>query len=161
MSRRRRYTIGVSERMWQVIGAEEVTAVRALLIRDLDEHLRITAQIKKANGLMGYNRLILAAFCKAIHRRFGTRYTLTDIVEYVAEVRTRFRNPDRGIDPNIAERLIRKALGEGTLQGIDKKAFIYTAGVLLFVLVMDEELDGIALDTFLAEARATADSCTT
>ncbi len=161
MSHRRRYAIGISERMWQVISPEQVAAVRALLTRDMDEHLRLTAQIRQANGLMGYNRLILTAFCEAVGRRFGTRYTLTDIVEYVAEVRTRLRNPDRGIDPNIAERLIRKALGEGTIQDIDKKALVYTAGVLLVAFVMDEELDGTALDTFLAEARATADSVTT
>ena len=109
---------------------------------------------------MGYNRLILVAFCQAVGRRFHARYTLTDIVEYVAEVRTRLRNPNRGIDPNIAERLIRKALGEGTLQGTDKKAFIYTAGVLLLALIMDEELDGPALDAFLAGARTMADSLT-
>jgi hypothetical protein len=108
----------------------------------------------------GYNELITAAFVKAVIRRFGTRYTLPDIVEYVAEVRTRFRDPDRGIDPNVAERLIRKALGEGTVRGIDTKTLIHTEGVLLAALIMDEQLDDATLDTFLAEARAIADSST-
>lgn len=42
-----------------------------------------------------YNELITAAFFEAVDRHFGTRYTLTDIVEYVAEVRTRPPDPDR------------------------------------------------------------------
>jgi hypothetical protein len=146
--------------MRQVISTEQVTALRTLLTRDFDEHQRIMDQVRQADGLAGYNDLITAAFVKAVNRRFGARYTLPDIVDYVAEVRTRIRNPDRGIDPNVAERLIRKALGEGTVRGIDKKTLIHTEGVLLGALIMDEQLDGAALDAFLAEARAAVDSFT-
>lgn len=143
-----------------MISTEQVTALRTLLTRNFDEHRRVIAQVRQADGLAGYNDLITAAFVKAVNRRFGAQYTLTDIVEYVAEVRTRIRNPDRGIDPNVAERLMRKALGEGTVRGIDKKAIIHTEGVLLAALIMDEQLDGAALDAFLAEARAAVDSFT-
>jgi hypothetical protein len=139
------------------ISDEQVTALRALLTRNFDEHRRVIAQIKQTDGLAGYNELVAAAFFEAIDRRFGTRYTLPDIIEYVAEVRTRIRSPDPGIDPNVAERLIRKALGEGTTRGIDKKTLLHTEGVLLVALIMDEEFDDPALKAFLAEARALAD----
>ena len=140
-----------------MISTEQVTALRALLTRDFDEHQRVIAQIKPVGGLAGYYELVTAAFFEAVDRRFGSGYTLPDIVEYVAEVRTRLRNPDRGIDPNVAERLIRKALGEGTTRGIDKETLLRTESVLLTVLIMDEQLDDAALDAFLAEARALAD----
>lgn len=143
-----------------MISTEQVTALRTLLTRNFDEHQRIMTEVRQADGLAGYNDLITAAFVKAVNRRFGARYTLPDIVDYVAEVRTRIRNPDRSIDPNVAERLIRKALGEGTVRGIDKKTLIHTEGVLLAALIMDEQLDGAALDAFLAEARAAVDSFT-
>ena len=140
--------------------SEQLTALRTLLTRNFEEHRQVITQIKQTEGLAGYNKLLTAAFVNAVDRRFGTRYTLTDIVEYVAEVRTRLRNPYRGINPNVAERLIRKALGEGTVRGIDKQTLIHTERVLLVALIMDDQLDGVALDTFLAEARATADSFT-
>ncbi len=140
-----------------MISTEQVTALRALLTRNFDEHQRVIAQIKPVGGLAGYYELVTAAFFEAVDRRFGTRYTLADIVQYVAEVRTRLRNPDRGIDPNVAERLIRKALGEGTTRGIDKETLLRTESVLLTVLIMDEQFDDAALDAFLAEARALAD----
>lgn len=144
-----------------VISADQMTALRNLLTGNLDEYRRAIAEMDQSDGWKGYNQLITAAFVEAVNRRFGARYTLTDIVEYVAEVRTRLRNPYRGINPNVAERLIRKALGEGTVRGIDKKTLIRSAGVLLVALVVDEKLDGAALDSFLADARAIADSFTT
>ena len=143
-----------------MISTEQVTALRTLLTGNLDEHRLVIAEMDQTDGWSGYNELITAAFVEAVDRRFGARHTLPDLVEYVAEVRTRFPDPNRGIDPNVAERLIRKALGEGTVRGIDKKALIHTEGVLLVALIIDEQLDGAALDAFLAKARATADSFT-
>jgi hypothetical protein len=141
-----------------VISTEQVTALRTLLTGNLAEHRQAIAEMDQTDGWSGYNELITAAFVDAVNRRFGARYTVPDIVEYVAEVRTRFPDPNRGIEPNVAERLIRKALGEGTVRGIDTKTLIRTEGVLLVALVIDEQLDGAALDAFLTEARATADS---
>jgi hypothetical protein len=140
-----------------VISTEQVTALRALLTKNFDEHHQVIAQIKQTGGLTGYYELVTAAFFEAVDRRFGAQYTLPDIVKYVAEVRTRLRDPDRGIDPNVAERLIRKALGEGTTRGIDKDTLLRTESVLLAMLVMDEQFDDATLDAFLAEARALAD----
>lgn len=143
-----------------MINTEQVTALRTLLTGNFDEHRQAIAEMDQTGRWSGYNELITAAFVEAVNRRFGIRYTLPDIVEYVADARTRFRDPDRGIDPNVAERLIRKALGEGTVRGIDQKTLIHTEGLLLVALVIDEQLDGAALDAFLAKARATADSFT-
>lgn len=143
-----------------MISAEQMTALRTLLTGNLDEHRQVIAEMDQGGGWRGYNELITAAFFEAVDRRFGTRYTLPDIVEYVADVRTRFRDPNRGIDPNIAERLIRKALGEGTTRGIDKKTLLHTEGVLLVALIVDEQFDDDAMDAFLAEARALADRWT-
>lgn len=140
-----------------MISTEQVTALRALLTKNFDEHHQVIAQIKQTGGLTGYYELVTAAFFEAVDRRFGAQYNLPDIVKYVAEVRTRLRDPDRGIDPNVAERLIRKALGEGTTGGIDKGTLLRTESVLLAMLVMDEQFDDAALDAFLAEARALAD----
>lgn len=137
-----------------------MTALRTLLTGNIDEHRRVIAQISQSGQWSGYNELITAAFFEAVDRRFGTRYTLPDIVEYVAEVRTRSSNPDRGIDPNVAERLIRMALGEGLSHGVDKKTLIHTEGALLVALVSDEQFDDVALDAFLARARTLGDRWT-
>ena len=104
-----------------MISAEQMTALRTLLTGNLDEHRQVIAEMDQGGGWKGYNELITAAFFEAVDRRFGTRYTLPDIVEYVADVRTRFREPNRGIDPNVAERLIRKALGEGTTRASTRR----------------------------------------
>jgi hypothetical protein len=140
-----------------VITEEQMAALRTLLARDFDAHRRVIAQISQSGEWAGYNELITAAFSEAVDRRFGHQYTLTGIVEFVADVRTRFEDPGQGIDPGIAERLIRKALGEGTVTGIDKKALIHTEGILLSALIMDEHLDAAGLDGFLASAREMAD----
>lgn len=134
-----------------------MTALRTLLTGNFNEHQRVIAEINQSGRWRGYNELITAAFFEAVDRRFGARYALPDIVEYVAEVRTRSPNPDRGIDPSVAERLIRMALGEGITHGVDKKTLIHTEGALLVALVSDEQLDDAALDAFLAKARAIAD----
>jgi hypothetical protein len=136
---------------------EQVAALRTLLVRDFAEHKRLIAQIGEAGAWKGYNELISAAFFEAVYRRFAQQYTTADIIGYVAEIRTRLADPDRGIDPDVAERLIRQALGEDSVSGIDKKTLIHTEGVVLAALIMDEQMDGAELDAFMAHAREVAD----
>jgi hypothetical protein len=145
-----------TERISKSVTPEQVAALRTLLARDFAEHKRLIDRIDQTGAWKGYNELISAAFFEAVYRRFAQQYTTADIIEYVAEIRTRFAHPDQGIDPDVAERLIRKALGQGTVSDIGKKALIHTEGVVLGALIMDEQMDSAELDAFIEQARELA-----
>ena len=79
------------------VSVEQIAALRTLLADHFDEHRKIIARIGKAGAWNGYHELITAAFSDAVHRRFSQSYSLTGVVEFVADVRTRFGDAGREI----------------------------------------------------------------
>ncbi|WP_344954328.1 hypothetical protein [Actinomadura miaoliensis] len=136
---------------------QEVAVLRAHLARDFEEYERLWPQLDRGAAARGYTALIAAAFFEAVDRRFSGQLNKADVVEYVGEVRARFDEQGTEIDPLAAEVMIRAALGDEVDADLDDETVISTQLFVLTALVLDEELDGAALDEFLAEARKTAD----
>ena len=136
---------------------DQVAALRALLVDDLDSHRQLFGQLDRAEARKGYPALVTAAFGEAVERRFGQHYQPSDIVTFVADVRARTDRLAREIDPDVAERVINAALGHGTIRDLDKDAVTRAKLVLLAGLVADAQLDDAGLDEFLAASRKLAD----
>jgi hypothetical protein len=136
---------------------DQVAALRALLVDDIDRHRQLFGQLDRAEARKGYPALVTAAFGEAAERRFGQHYQSGDIVSFVADVRARSDRLARELDPDIAERAINAVLGHGTTRDLDKEAVTRARLVLLGGLVADARLDDAGLDEFLAAARKLAD----
>jgi hypothetical protein len=136
---------------------KQVATLRAQLAGNLAEHKRLFRQLDWQPEGLPYTALIDAAFFEAVDRRFANGGTAGDVIAYVADVRSRFDEAAEAVDPEAAERLILKVLGQGSIADMDSKTAITAKQFILVALIVDEHLQGAALDEFLAQARELAD----
>jgi hypothetical protein len=136
---------------------EQVAALRAQLADDVEEHRRLLAQLDLDSGGREYLALIDAAFFEAAERRFGNESTTADVIEYVADVRSRSQRIAEAVDARLAEQLIRMVFSDSPAEQLDSKAALTAKQVLLGALIADEHLDDAGLDKVLADARRLAD----
>jgi hypothetical protein len=139
------------------ISAQPVAALRAQLSGDSSEHQRLVREFSNQDDKVAYSALEHAAFLEAVRRRFARHSQVSDVIEYVADVRSRTEEIADAVDPRAGEQLILEALGKGTADGIDSKTAPVTLLFLLTALIADEGLDSTELDQFIATARETAD----
>ncbi len=140
------------------VSADEVATLRAYLSGNMDEYRRMQQQLDPVAARSGYSALIAAAFFEAVDRRFARLGTTTaDIIKYVGDVRARSARVSDALDPRAAERVIRHALGDGSIRDLDHDIVIGVQIVILSALIADERLDDSGLDQFMAEARKLAD----
>lgn len=140
------------------ISAAQVAMLRAYLARDADEVEILNEQLRRCDDIDGLGELIWAAFILAARRRFAPRWTVPDVVKYVAAIRTRQAKREHDFDPRTAEVLLRRALGETMKADLAELARGRAQIFLLGELITDEGLDEPAgLDEFIAEARALGD----
>jgi|SRR5215211_2115827 len=136
---------------------EQVAAMRAILMGNVDEHTRLAQQFDDNNGWEAYSTLLAAAFYEAVDRRFGKSHTLADVIQFVADARTRFDESGQDVDSRAAERLVLAVLGEGSVDDLDDSTVARTQMVLLADLVAQANLDDNGLDEFLSYSRKLAD----
>jgi hypothetical protein len=101
--------------------------------------------------------MVNGAFARAVQRRFGTPHQPADVIEFVADARSRSDRVAQEIDPRIAERVILMVLGDGSVADVSKTTLASTQLLLLGALVADEHFDDAGLDAFLASSRKLAD----
>jgi hypothetical protein len=136
---------------------EQVATLRAHLAGDNDEYLRLWAQLDRQAAKTGYMALLAAAFFEAVDRRFTKNGTTTDVIQFVSSLRVRLGCDADAIDPTIAERLIKDALGRGSIDDLAEEEIVRTKVILLTALISDERLDDAGLDNFMATARTLGD----
>lgn len=142
------------------ISDQQVVVLRALLARDFDEHRKLYAKLDRDGIRTGYAPLISAAFCLAAEHRFAGS-SRADIIEFVADARSRADSARTVIDPAAAERIIHAVTGdEDDITDINPNKRLEIQMTLLGALVADESLDSAGLDEFLAAARKLADQMT-
>jgi len=135
---------------------EQVAALRAQLAGNAAEHKRLFAELDRQGDALGYSALVNAAFFEAVDRRFGKQNTRADVIEFVADVRSRFDEVADEVDPRAAERVIFKVLGTGSTDDIDAQTSLTAKLYLLAAIIADEHLDDTGLDDFMVEVRKSA-----
>jgi hypothetical protein len=141
---------------------EYVAALRTCLTGD-EAYDRLGAQLQARDGERSgdvFSALTGMALFTAARRRFPDGYTNGDVIRLVGQVRARFAEPEDDIDPLVAERTLRGALGDAAAaENLDKAPMAKAIFALLFSLLEQEGISGGAqLDAFLADVRPMADT---
>ena len=139
------------------VNDDQVAVLHALLTDDVERHKVLYSQLDRAEARTGYTALVAGAFCEAVERRFPQGHQPADVITFVGDVRSRSERLARELDPQVAERIIRAVLGEGSISDLSDATVAGTQIVLLAALIADEQLDDAGLDTFLGSARKLAD----
>lgn len=144
--------------MTATITPHPLAALRAQLSGNGAEHRRLLRQFNGRDDKVYYSALVHAAFLEAVARRFAKATTTPQVIEYVADVRSRFDEVANAVDPRVGEQLILEVLGKGATDGVDTRTSSAAIQFLLTALVADERLDNAELDAFIAKAKETAET---
>jgi len=136
---------------------EMVAPLRALLTRRYEEHDRLFGILDPKAKNPGYRVLVSAAFVVAVERRFSPDVKPEEVIEFVADARSRSPHFADRMDPVIAERVVLAAVTGQSLDDIDPRTSWEAQSVLMSAIVGSEGLDDAGLNAFLAEARKLAD----
>jgi len=107
------------------VTADYVAALRASLIGDEQTFTRLSTELQAREGGEHsgdiYSALTGMALFIAARRRFPNGYTGADVVRFVGHVRATFADSANDIDPRVAERTLRGALGDAAAaENLDK-----------------------------------------
>lgn len=134
---------------------DQVRALRAFLLNDQDEYDRLIGMLEETESLTGYSALFGSAFFDAVNRRFSPTWTTSEIIRFVAKVRTRYVDDPSLLDPRQAEILIRTTLGDGSVDELDDE--IRSAQMILLpVFIREERPNHLELEEILTQARRRA-----
>jgi hypothetical protein len=137
---------------------DQVSALRALLQDDTKRYGETFDQLDRTAAKKGYTALVAGAFMEAVQRRFGQNYRESEVVDFVASLRTRSNRLADRIDPDIAERMIKSLYGDATVRDVSDGVVAGTQLLLLTGLVADAGMDDAQLEPFLSTAGGTATS---
>jgi hypothetical protein len=142
---------------------EYVAALRAYLTGDpgYDERSQRLAERDGDEGGNVYSALLGMTFLIAARRRFPT-YTSADVIRFVARTRSDTGPAGAAVDPQIAERTLRGALGEPS--AVDGLADITRATAIMMLLpalLTSDSTPEPELDALLAEGRILANRALT
>jgi hypothetical protein len=137
---------------------EQLAALRAFLRQDAEQIEYQHQRLAEVDGVVGYERLVYAAFSIAVRRRFAARWSIPDIVRYVARARIALSDSGLDIDPHVAEVQVRRALGDAVFGEFDDQSKARTQILVLAQLIDDEGLDDTRMSEFLEAARSFTDS---
>src|SRR5258707_15713490 len=91
---------------------------------------------------------------ECVDRRFGPEHRDdAAVAAFTGDVRSRFPGADEELDPAAAERVVRKALGRGSISDMEGPAIRRIERLLLPLMVADTHYSDEDLDRFLAGAR--------
>ncbi len=144
------------------VTGEYVALLRAMLTGN-GEYDRLSAELQARDGERSgdvFSALTGMALFTAARRRFPDGWANADVVRLVGQVRAWFADGTDGIDPHVAEGVLRGALGDAAAaENLDKAAMAIAVPALLSVLLDQQGISSAAaIDTFLADVRPLADT---
>ena len=134
-----------------------VAALRALLANDIDQYTQLLKEMSTDADKRGYAVLLATGFFEAADRRFGESASREDVIDFVADVRSRTERLRDEIEPRTAERVMLAVLDDMNLDDLAPADIRKHQTLLLAGLVADERFSPAELDEFLIKARGLAE----
>lgn len=135
-----------------------VAAVRAYLEVDEERAQRLTATLDRSrDASIAYKAMIAGTFMAAVARKFNRQSSRDDIIDYVAQVRSRNEELADILEPSATERMIASVYGDEDIEDIDARIVMDIEIFISVAIVTDKGISGQELDDFLATARKYAD----
>jgi hypothetical protein len=140
---------------------QQVAAMRAYLSAnsevDAAEAERRFITIARAGGADGLGELLYAAFVIAARRTFAPSWRSADLVMFVADIRSGAGEAYGLLDPTVAEKQLRAAVGGESADCPDGEATARAQLILLAALAERLRLTPGDLDRLLSDGRSLAD----
>lgn len=135
-----------------------VATVRAYLEVDQERFQQLNAALDKSReATMAYKAMIAGAFMAAVTLKFNKQSSREEIIDYVADVRSRSESMAEALDPSATERMIGSIYLDDDIDDIDARMVMAIEMYIAVAIVTDKGISGPELDDFLATARQYAE----
>lgn len=139
------------------VTADQVATLRAYLSGDIEEFHRLSRSLDRSRaGTVSYAALITAAFVKAVERRFNEQTPRSEVIDFVADIRSRNADVADELDPDKAKRLIMAVIADDNVDDMSGNERIGLQMIILAGLVADERFGEAEREEFLEKSRAFA-----
>lgn len=140
------------------VSADQVAAMRAYLSGNQDEFRRLNRSLDKSKAASrSYQALITATFVEAVEQRFNAQTTRNEVIDYVADLRSRDDEIAEVLDPDRAERMIMTVIADENVDDLSGNERIDLAMLLVAGFVADANFSEAELEAFMEKSRAFAD----
>jgi len=133
-----------------------VAIVRAYLEVDGERAQRLLGTLDASQNF-AYQAMVAGTFMAAVTRKFNKHSSRDEIIDYVAQVRSRSEEMAESLDPSATERMIASIYADEDIDDIDPRTVMNIEIFVAVAIVSDKEISGPDLDDFLATARKYAD----
>ena len=135
-----------------------VATVRAYLELDQDRFQQLNATLDKSReASIAYKAMIAGAFMTAVTRKFNEQSSRDEIIDYVAQVRSRSESMAESLEPSATERMIASIYSDVDIDDIDARMVMGIEMYIAVAIVTDKGISGPELDEFLDTARKYAE----
>ncbi|RKS67694.1 hypothetical protein BZB76_6900 [Actinomadura pelletieri DSM 43383] len=139
------------------ISDQHVAALRTFLVEGSEVWLKRHENLLKDETDFGYSLLLYAAFTKAAEKRFSPVYSVPQLIQYVADHRLSLEEHADELNPRVAEKLLRFALGDESLSerppfGMDPVSVARAEMYLLMALIEEAKLNDAELEKFIKDS---------
>ena len=126
--------------------------VRAFLTGDFSAYRQLHEQLDR-DERGAFAVVLAAAFRHAATRRFGEKYSIGDVVEFVAQARAQYPHVGEEVTAEDAEKVIRAALGEDSLlDTMSGRAYGAAQAAMLFALTHEDEASRAGIHALVSSA---------
>lgn len=137
------------------VSADQVAAIRAYLSGNQEEFRRLNRALDTSKAASrSYQALIAATFIEAVERRFNERTTRAEVIDYVADLRSRNDDAAEELDPDKAERMIMTVIADEDVDDLSGDERVKLEMILMAGFIADAGFDEVELEAFLEKARA-------
>lgn len=135
-----------------------VATVRAYLEVDKERFQQLNAALgESSEESMAYQAMMAGAFMAAVTHRFNSRSSREEIIDYVAQVRSRSESMAEALEPSATERMIESIYSDVDIDDIDVRMVMSIEMYIAVAIVTDKGISGPALDEFMDTAREYAE----
>lgn len=139
---------------YKTVSADQVAAMRAYLSGDRDLFVRLNRMLDRSKeGAKTYHALIVGIFAEAVALRFDEQTSRNEVIEYVADLRSRDDGIAEALDPENAERIIMTAIADDDVDDLSGDECLRLEMILMAGFVADAEFSVARLDAFLEKSR--------
>lgn len=133
-----------------------VEIVRAYLEVDGERAQRLLGSLDASQN-QAYQAMIAGTFMAGVTRRFNKQSSREEIIDYVAQVRSRSEEMAESLEPSATERMIASIYSDVDIDDIDPRMVMNIEIFIAVAIVSDKGISGPDLDDFLATARTYAE----
>lgn len=133
--------------------------VRAYLRGDTPEYNQRFAVINRArerDTVAAFRSMVIAAFLLTVQYKFSKDSPRDEIIDYVAEIRSRADSLAEDIDPTTAERMITSVFTDENTSDIDTGTEVTIQMLFATAIVDDERIQGQLFEDLIASTRKLA-----